>query len=178
MKKLLVLGLAVGMFLSMGMAKKPKDLPAEAAGSATPEASVLADVKEIDFKLADLNGKEVSLSSFKGKKTVMVVFSATWCGYCIKEIPELTALAKAFKGKDFEILAVDIKESQEKVAAFVNKNDINYTVLLDKDGKVSSSYAVLGIPTNLIIDKKGNIVYNANGIPPKAEEYIKKIMKE
>lgn len=137
----------------------------------------IANTKAIDFSLKDINGKTVSLDEFKNKKVVMLVFWATWCPVCKKEIPELKKLQAEFSGKDFEILAIDIQEKEKIVADFVGKNDIKYTVLIDIDGTVSENYKILGIPANIIINKSGNVIYNANSLPKDPKEYIEKLLK-
>jgi len=105
-----------------------------------------------------------------------VVFFATWCPNCNEEIPGLKKLQEAFKGKDFEILAIDIKESEKAVSSFVKKNGIDYTVVLDSDGKVAQAYNVYGIPTNIIVAKDGGVSYYGNGLPDNAEAFINNLL--
>jgi peroxiredoxin len=145
----------------------------EPASTASPAKSTM---KAIDFVLKDLKGNAVTLSSFKGKKTVMLVFFATWCPNCSEEIPELKKLQETFKGKDFEILAVDVSESEKVVSSFVEKKEIGYTVVLDTEGKVAKEYNVYGIPTNVIVDKEGGVSYYGNGLPDQAEAFIGKLL--
>jgi len=61
-----------------------------------------------DFSLNDLNSKKVTLSSFKNKKAVILSFWATWCPYCIKEIPKLKTLHTKFQNRGLEVLSVNI----------------------------------------------------------------------
>lgn len=114
-----------------------------------------------DFTLKDLKGTDVTLSSFRGKK-VLLVFGATWCPYCVDEVPHLNAFFDKHRDKDVKILNVDIRESVAKVANFVEKHSIKYTVLLDTDGKVAAQYEVLGIPANVLIDESGMIKYKGS----------------
>lgn len=125
-----------------------------------------------DFTLKDLKGNNVTLSSFKGKK-VLLIFGATWCPYCVAEVPELSAFYDKHQDKDVKLISVDIQESIAKVTAFVGKHKIKYTVVLDADGKVAGKYEVYGIPTIMLIDENGIIKYR--GSKPKAgfEELLK-----
>lgn len=116
--------------------------------------------KAPDFVLKDLKGKEVKLSDYKGK-TVLLVFSTTWCPYCRAEIPRLKKYYSQYKGKDFEILNIDIQESKEKVSSFASKHKLPYKVLLDSDGKVARAYGVRGVPTKILISKDGKILCRA-----------------
>jgi peroxiredoxin len=113
--------------------------------------------KAPDFTLKDLDGKEVKLSDYKGK-TVMLVFSATWCPHCREEIPHLKEVYSRYQGQDFILLNIDIQESREKVSSFAAKNELPYRVLLDENGGVAMSYEVGGVPNIVVINKDGLIV--------------------
>jgi len=147
---------------------------ATSTAAVTPEVTPKADAK--DFSLKDLKGNTVTLAELKGKKVVLLVFWATWCSYCKEEVPSLISLSDSLKGRDFQILAVSIKEKEKTVSAFVEKNKIPYTVIIDPDGKVAQDYGLIGVPTNIIIDKNGRIDYNANGLPPEPRDYIESLL--
>ncbi|MBM3252850.1 MAG: TlpA family protein disulfide reductase [Candidatus Omnitrophica bacterium] len=132
--------------------------------------------KAPEFSLNDLNEKPVSLKEFGNNKAVLLVFWATWCPYCVQEIPELKRINSEYKDKGLEIIAVDIRENPALVSDFAKKQGIDYTIVIDADGSVSKDYNVVGIPTNVLIDKNGIIQYNANPMPSK--KLIDKLIKE
>lgn len=111
----------------------------------------------IDFTLKDIKGKDVTLGNFIGKNVILLVFSATWCPPCNKEIPELKKLHNEYGESGLKIIDVYIQESRRKLVNFVKNKDIPYTILLDLDGGVARQYKVRGIPTLMVIDKKGII---------------------
>ena len=113
-----------------------------------------------DFKLQDMDGKAVSLSSFKGQ-TVLLNFWATWCGPCQAEIPFLQELSAdpAWKDRGLEMVAVDIQEERQTVQEFQQAHIMTYRVLLDLGGEVANQYNIAGIPTTYFIDKDGIIRY-------------------
>jgi len=113
--------------------------------------------KAQDFKLKDLNGNEVSLSDFKGKK-VFLNFWASWCPPCKAEMPEIERLYQETKDSDLVILAVDIGEDKATVKSFIDKNKYNFEVLLDINQETASKYNISSIPSSYFIDKDGNIV--------------------
>ncbi len=127
-----------------------------------------ANITAPDFSLNDLTGKQVNLRDFKGNKAVLLVFWATWCPPCRAEIPELKKINSEYKDKGLEIIAVDIRENPAAVASFAKKQAIDYAVVIDVDGSVSKSYNVLGIPTNVVIDKNGSIQHNENAMPSRS----------
>ena len=118
------------------------------------------EVTAPDFNLKDLAGKTHFLSDYNGK-TVLLIFTTTWCPYCIKDIPNLKKIYNGYQDKGFELVAVYIQESDKKVASFVKKYELPYTILLDTDGTVAQSYGVRGVPTKILLDKKGKILCRA-----------------
>lgn len=132
--------------------------------------------KAPDFTLVDLNGKEVSLSDFKGKK-VFLNFWVTWCPPCKAEMPEIEKVYQETKDSDLVILAVEIGESKNTVSTFISDNDYNFKVLLDQDETAAASYGFSAIPTSYFIDEKGNIVDKRTGgmSYDEMKEYIEKL---
>jgi thiol-disulfide isomerase/thioredoxin len=114
-------------------------------------------IPAIDFKLKDLKGNEASLSDYKGK-TIYVNFWATWCGYCVKELPYIEQLHKENTDPDLVILTVDLQETNAHVSKYMTSKHYTFPVLLDADGNVASAYGIQGIPLSLLIDKDFNIV--------------------
>ncbi len=114
--------------------------------------------KAPDFVLTDLQGQKFRLSDHRGKRPVLIIFSTTWCTFCKAEIPHFKALHATYAKQGLEIVNIDIQESKEKVAKFTAQNQLPYRVLLDRDGTVSGVYEVRGVPTMVLVDKKGLIV--------------------
>ncbi len=120
------------------------------------------ELKSINFKLKNLNGKTVSLESFRGK-VVFLNFWATWCPPCRAEIPSMIELYNKLKTKGLEIVGVDLQEDRETVEKFVKQYGMNYTVLLDTTGQVGQIYGARSIPTTYIVDRNGNILARTIG---------------
>lgn len=110
-----------------------------------------------DFKLKDLNGNDVSLSSLKGKN-VYLNFWATWCPPCKAEMPDIEKLYEETKDTDLVILAVDIGEDKNTVKTFIDKNKYNFKILLDSNTAVAGDYNISAIPSSFFINKEGNLV--------------------
>ncbi|MEB2492697.1 TlpA family protein disulfide reductase [Bacillus sp. AFS026049] len=113
--------------------------------------------KAPNFSLKTLDGKQVELSDYKGKK-VMLNFWATWCPPCKKEMPDMEKYTQQ-AGDDVVVLAVNI-DPENDVQAFVEDNGITFTIPLDSQSAknpVNERYKILSIPTTYFIDKKGII---------------------
>jgi peroxiredoxin len=109
-----------------------------------------------DFTLKDLNGKSWTLSRLRGH-VVIVNFWATWCPPCRKEMPDLEALYKRFRGDGLVILAIS-DEDAAKVRPFIAEQKYTYPVLLDPGRLVNTRFQIEGIPVSLVYDRAGKLV--------------------
>jgi len=109
-----------------------------------------------DFLLKDLEGNEVRLSDYKDR-VVLLDFTTTWCVYCRQLRPYLEKIHDRYAKKGLILLSIYIQESRKKVTAYTEKYKIPFTTLLDEDGSVSQLYGVRGVPTLILIDKRGLI---------------------
>jgi len=114
------------------------------------------------FKLKDLDGEEVTLEDHRGK-IVFLHFWATWCMPCREEMASIEKLYTEFKDRDFIILAVGVKEGSKKVRSFQKEFKLKFPILLDSDGRVSSSYGVRLLPTVYLINREGYFIGMALG---------------
>jgi len=131
------------LFQAMGMAK----LPAKQAP---------------DFALPNIEGKQVSLQHYRGK-VVFLNFWATWCIPCREEMPAMEQLHQIFQPQGLAILAVDLKESPDKVKAFFDQHRLSFTALLDESGSVFRDYQVMGLPTTYLIGREGTLLARGVG---------------
>ena len=115
--------------------------------------------KAPNFELPTLDGKKVKLSDMKGKKVILNLW-ATWCPPCKAEMPHMQEFYQSQKGKNVEILAVNLTTAEKDASTikpFVQEYGLSFPVLLDNDGLIGDTYQAFTIPTSYIIDTKGNI---------------------
>ena len=111
-----------------------------------------------NFTLKNLEGKDVSLSEFRGK-FVLINFWATWCGPCKIEMPSLESLYQKFKNKNFAMLAISNDMFGETVVKpFVEAHKLSFPILLDQRLKASNQFGVVSLPSTFMIDPKGKII--------------------
>jgi thiol-disulfide isomerase/thioredoxin len=159
-----------------------EDTPSSTAAAVTPAAShettaaegasCMADPKPAnwDFKLKDLDGKEVALASFKDQgKVVLLNFWATWCGPCKAEIPGFVELQEKYRDK-LTIIGYSVDDTAELAKKYAAEYKMNYPVLLGEGREdVQDAYGpIWGIPASFIISKDGKVCRKHMGIAPKA----------
>ena len=110
-----------------------------------------------DFTLPTLDGKELSLSQFRGK-TVIVNFWLTSCSACASEMPDIQAVYDSWSHDDLEILAVNVGERAAFVQSFFSSRELTFPALLDSDEAASKIYQISVIPTTLFINADGIIM--------------------
>jgi cytochrome c biogenesis protein CcmG/thiol:disulfide interchange protein DsbE len=120
-----------------------------------------------DFKLQDIYQNTYKLSNYRNKQPVLLFFWATWCPFCQKELRVLNQNYAELAEDGLEILAINVGELPDTVSSFVQSYHLAYRVLLDKDESVALSYLVMGIPSYVLIDEKGYIVFEDNYLPYK-----------
>jgi len=118
-----------------------------------------------DFSVQRMDGKTFHLADFRGKKPVYLVFWATWCPTCLREIPDFKALHQRY-GKDVEMLAINVDtlswasnltSTKRRVEHYRKKHQLPYNIALDDDNRLAELFAVRGTPTQMLIDKNGFI---------------------
>jgi peroxiredoxin len=133
---------------------------------------VMAADPAADFTLKDLAGQDVSLSSYKGK-IVVIDFWATWCAACKEAFGNLNKIQKEMANAGVVVIGIDLeKMNPQKVAAFVQKVGIEYTVVLDPAMATAKLYGVKGVPSLVVIDKEQNVVKMFRGMNASTEKEI------
>jgi peroxiredoxin len=111
-----------------------------------------------DFSLEDTAGRTVTLGDYRGK-VVLINFWATWCLPCRAEMPELESIYRARRGDGFEVVAIDLQESDAEVQPFMEELGLTFPALLDRDGFVSRAYRARALPSSFLVDRQGTIRY-------------------
>ena len=114
-----------------------------------------------EFILPLMDGTPISNESLLGKVSV-IQFTASWCGVCRKEMPHLESeVWQEFKGEDFILLGVDLKETPEKTKSFIEEMQVTYPIALDTNGYVFEQFTLpkAGVTRNIVLDREGKIIF-------------------
>jgi len=114
----------------------------------------------LDFTQQSLEGRSVQLSSFRGKY-VLLEFWASWCGPCRGENPNLRKQYQLYKGKGLEIIGVSLDHDKQAWKQAIEKDQLPWIHVSDLKGwknEVATSYGIMAVPANFLIDPSGRIV--------------------
>lgn len=112
-------------------------------------------MKAPKISLKNINNREINLKDFQGKK-VLLNFWASWCPPCKEEMPALQQL-ESNHGREIIILAINIGETKATAVNFMQENNLNFPVLLDRDKSTAQKYLVRGVPMSYFLDENGII---------------------
>jgi thiol-disulfide isomerase/thioredoxin len=112
--------------------------------------------------LKDLRGTTHSLADYRGK-VVLVNFWATWCEPCRDEMPSMQQLKRKLAGRPFEVLAINLAESENKINDFLQRFPLDFTIMLDRNSAARRDWKVKVLPTSFVIAPDGTIRYSVIG---------------
>jgi thiol-disulfide isomerase/thioredoxin len=118
--------------------------------------------KAPQFSLRGLDQKIHHLADFRGR-VVVVNFWASWCIPCREELPSMNRAARMLRNEPVVWIAINVGEDREAVEAFRRDYPIDFTVLLDTDGRVSKDWWVTGMPSTYLVGEKGEVVHKIVG---------------
>jgi thiol-disulfide isomerase/thioredoxin len=152
--------------LPMTASREERTQDAAVAEHALP-GDTLAPIENLarpTLRLPDIDGHIVDLDQLDDK-VVLVNFWASWCGPCVEEIASLTRLVDHFDGADFVVLAVNISERPEDVAAFFRQRGIapNFGVIYDLDGQAARHWKVYAVPSTYLLDREHAVRFGYRG---------------
>ncbi len=125
-------------------ARDPSEFPDIAVGEKLP-----------DFTLQNLKGENINLRELEGK-IVILNFWATWCPYCVQEMPDLNKLDK--ENEDLIVVAVNVNEKKSIVEEYIKDGGYDFQVVLDEEGEISINYMATNLPSTYFINEEGLFV--------------------
>jgi peroxiredoxin len=130
-----------------------------------------APTANLDFTLKDMHGKDVKLASLKGK-VILLNFWATWCGPCLKEIPEFVGIQRDLEAKGFQVVGVSVDDPPEALPPFAKRFEINYPLLVgsEREDLQEAFGGIFGIPITFIISREGKVCRRQIG-PASREQF-------
>jgi peroxiredoxin len=142
---------------------------------AVPAVATAPNSPAPPFTLPAKGGSQINLAQYKGQ-VVMINFWASWCGPCRQEMPLLEDIYKKYNKLGFTLIGVNVEPDSKAADDWLKQTPVSFPILYDKESKVSQMYDVSGMPSTVIIDRKGNLRYLHHGYKPGDEgEYLNNI---
>lgn len=148
--------------------------------SAPPLQGVSVGSRMPPYQSTMLNGTPFDVADLRGQVVLLNVW-ATWCGPCRYEIPVLKALHDKHRAQKFQVvgITVDEKDFEEDVKKYVEGEKVQYPIVLDPEGRIGSLFEVSVLPTSILLDREGTIVWVHTGMieekHPALEEALAKV---
>ena len=120
-----------------------------------------------------VNGETFSLQQRWEQKPVLLYFWATWCPYCKKATPAVTALHNDY-GDSIDVLGVNvaINDTQEKMHAYLHDYAMDFPVMFDESAELTSEFLVNGTPVFVVLSQHGEILYRSHRYPAGIEAVL------
>ena len=138
-----------------------------------------AKTANLNFTLKNLDGKDVTLSAYKGK-VIVLDFWATWCGPCKFEIPGFVELYTKYRSHGLQVLGFDVDDPVPAIKDYARQMKMNYPVLVGqgRDDVLEAFGPMPGLPTTVIISRDGKICGSHTGFTEKQkfEQEIKALL--
>ena len=175
-----ILLIIVGVMMLTGIYGAGGNLGGATSGNSQGEEK--AKTEAPDFTLVDQYGNTHTLSEYRGK-TVILNFWATWCPYCVQEMPDLKEIYRAYGSNEEDLVVLGVAnpktdeyafandQSLEFVENFLEKGGYEYPVVMDVSGEVFAAYGVTSLPTSIFIDDQGNIHRAVRGAVSRSSLY-------
>ncbi len=129
--------------------------------------------KPNDFTLIDMNGNKASLFDAAANKTLLLYFWATWCKPCRLVTPQVSALAEKYNDR-ITVIGINVGgvDSLNDIKKYGKRHKINYPLFIDSDNQTVEAYSIHAIPTVILLDTKGNILFRDNELPENLEQFL------
>jgi peroxiredoxin len=155
---------------------KPATTTAAKPAPEPPSASTNVGDPMPVYKAKTLDGAPFDIASQKGSVVLLNVW-ATWCNPCRFEIPELQKMYEANARRGFKVIGVSVDEGEAaEVRKFVDEQKMTYPVVLDPDGRIANLLSTTVLPTTVLLDRQGKIVWREIGAIPADEPTLKKAL--
>ncbi len=140
----------------------PGAAPGSPDASADPDAAFGIGQPAPPLTVPQLGGGEIALANLRGKP-VWVNFMASWCPPCRDELPIMNGLAARYADTGLVVLAIDVREEEAVVDAFIRELGVTFPVGLDTDGAAQADWGAFALPVHYWIDAEGIVRDGALG---------------
>jgi thiol-disulfide isomerase/thioredoxin len=128
------------------------------------------------FKTTDINGNKINTKILAGK-IIVLNFWFIQCPPCIKEMPDLNAIADIYKNDSSVVFLGISTDDKYRLEQFLKTTRFAYTII-DNGRFISDQYRIQGYPTNVVVDPEGKVYFHSTGFALNTGLWIKKSIEE
>ncbi len=127
----------------------------------------------------DLQGRlgAIKLSDFKGQ-TVYLDFWASWCGPCKQSFPWMNSMQARYGSKGLRVLAINLDQKNADATSFLADNPARFDIAFDPAGKTPRSYAIVGMPTSVLIGPDGKVLMVHSGFKGEQADVLERQIQQ
>lgn len=150
------IALAVAMLCVVTAAFGTSIARAQHVHPANPSAAPTVGAAAIPFELKSMEGKTLTLETFRGKPLVLNFF-ASWCDPCREEMPIINDLAAKAANESYSVLGIAVEDTRAAIIEFAKESKLIFPIALDLNSTVKRAYRIFGPPATFFIDRHGVI---------------------
>jgi peroxiredoxin len=126
------------------------------------------------FEATTLDGQRINSSDLKNNSPMLIVFWASWCPYCVRDVPKLNRLFSNYGSKGLVMLAINpgVNDSIKRIEQFVKNHGAAYPIAFDEGSTIARGFGIFGAPTYFLVDKSGVVRYRGNELPEEIEKLL------
>jgi thiol-disulfide isomerase/thioredoxin len=158
-----------------------RDFPATDAGKKAAGAVRRLELvgKPLVLRGPGLDGREIDASKYRGK-TLLVTFWASWADPVRRDLPELVKLYQQYRGKDFEVLGVNLDNERADLDAFLKEHSLPWPQIFEPGGieksRFATEYGIIALPTMVLVDPQGMVVNRNIRTASELERQLDKVL--
>ncbi|MDD2332660.1 MAG: TlpA disulfide reductase family protein [Candidatus Cloacimonetes bacterium] len=131
-----------------------------------------------EFKLPDMNNRQVSKADLVGKGIVLIDFWATWCQPCKISMPYLHSLAEKYDSLTVVMVSIDAAKDISKARNYIKSKNFKFTGLFDSEKSLAKRLNVSNPPHTFILDREGNVIYSHVGFSAGQEKEYEGVIRK
>lgn len=126
------------------------------------------------FEATTLTGQRINSADLKHNNPMLIVFWASWCPYCVRDVQKLNNLYESYHPKGLVMVAINpgVNDSVRKIEQFIKNHGATYPIVFDNGAAITRKFGVFGAPTYFVVDKSGFIRFRGNELPSSIEQLI------
>jgi cytochrome c biogenesis protein CcmG, thiol:disulfide interchange protein DsbE len=122
-------------------------------------------------------GTAIKLSNYKGK-LIYLDFWASWCGPCKQSFPWLNEMQSKYSAKGFSVVAINVDANTEDAKTFLANLPAKFVVAYDSKGLTPKAYAIKGMPSSVLIDGNGKVIYQHTGFRDTDKAQLEQVIQQ